>query len=369
MDTRPRRSADTAELKRRLRRALVALVILIVVAGAGLAAAPGLRGVDRRLGEIGAGWIVLAVAFKLLSGHGYVLSCAAVFARAPLKFTERRPWFHFVARIGWLEQGFQAVIPVGGAGAPLPGALVLRTRGMSWGWIAERSTVLFLLTSAVNVAVFALCGLALALGILPGPTNVILGLVPAAVGVTVLGLFLALPLGLDRLLVRLSRERLDARILRGLSDSVIDVRRIVCARDWRLIGPVAYLVFDVAVLWVCFRAFGQHRPPVAALVLGYQIGYLSDVIPVPGAVGVLDGGLIGALVLYGADVTAAAAAVLVYHAIVLAVPLAVGFVALLLLPRTTARPTVPRPAAPLSRASPRTEGCDERRSQHDRATG
>jgi uncharacterized membrane protein YbhN (UPF0104 family) len=344
MDTRNRPSADTAEIKRRLRRRLVTLVVLIVAAGGVLTAVPGLHGVDRRLGEISTAWILLAVAFKLLSGHGYVLSCAAVFPRAPLKFPRRRPWFHFVARIGWLEQGFQAVIPVGGAGAPLPGALVLRTRGMSWGWIAERSTVLFLLTSAVNVAVFALCGLGLAVEILPGPSNILLGVVPAAVGVGVLAVSLALPLGLDRLLVRLSGERLDARILRGLSDSVGDVRRIVCAVDWRLIGPIAYLVFDIAVLWVCFRAFGDP-PPIAALVLGYQIGYLTDIIPVPGAVGVLDGGMIGALVLYGADATTAAAAVLVYHAIVLAVPVAVGLVALLLLPRTASLPTVPRTAA------------------------
>jgi hypothetical protein len=76
MRTRRRPSADTTKLKRRLLRRLVALAVLFVVAGGVLAAVPGLHGVDRRLGEITAGWILLAVALKLLSGHGYVLSCA-----------------------------------------------------------------------------------------------------------------------------------------------------------------------------------------------------------------------------------------------------------------------------------------------------
>ena len=51
------------------------------------------------------------------------------------------------------------------------------------------------------------------------------------------------------------------------------------------------------ILWACFAAAGQ-TPPVAALVLAYQIGYLSNFIPVPGGIGVLDGSLIGMLVLY-----------------------------------------------------------------------
>ena len=61
---------------------------------------------------------------------------------------------------------------------------------------------------------------------------------------------------------------------------------------------VGYLWFDIAVLWVCFKALG-HTPPIADLVLAYQIGYLSNLIPIPGGIGVLDGSFVGMFVLYG----------------------------------------------------------------------
>jgi hypothetical protein len=48
--------------------------------------------------------------------------------------------------------------------------------------------------------------------------------------------------------------------------------------------------------------------------------YLANLIPVPGAVGVLEGGIAGTLVLYGAPVTEATAGVLVYHAIAFWIP-------------------------------------------------
>ena len=51
--------------------------------------------------------------------------------------------------------------------------------------------------------------------------------------------------------------------------------------------------------------------------MAYLIGQLGGLIPLPGGLGGVDGGLIGTLVLYGAGATAAATAVLAYRAIVL----------------------------------------------------
>jgi uncharacterized membrane protein YbhN (UPF0104 family) len=59
---------------------------------------------------------------------------------------------------------------------------------------------------------------------------------------------------------------------------------------------------------------------VAPLALGYLIGYLANLIPVPGGFGVLEGGLAGTLIAYGAPATQAAAAVVVYHAIAFWIP-------------------------------------------------
>src|SRR5262249_32298411 len=82
------------------------------------------------------------------------------------------------------------------------------------------------------------------------------------------------------------------------------------------LGSVTYLLFDIAVLWACLRAVGVSVP-LFALVVGYQVGYLANLVPIPGAIGVLEGGLLGALVLYGLPAEPAAAAVVMYHAIAL----------------------------------------------------
>ncbi len=67
--------------------------------------------------------------------------------------------------------------------------------------------------------------------------------------------------------------------------------------------------------------------PMPALVLAYIIGYLANLIPVPGGIGVLEGGLAGMLILCGAPATQAAAAVLVYHAIAFWIPTLGGIAA------------------------------------------
>jgi len=95
------------------------------------------------------------------------------------------------------------------------------------------------------------------------------------------------------------------------------------------------------VLYACFAAAGE-KPPLAPLVLAYQISYLSNVIPVPGGLGVLDGSMIGMLVLYGVGGTVATAATLVYHAIALWVPALCGAIAFVLLQRTKRQPVVLR---------------------------
>ena len=71
--------------------------------------------------------------------------------------------------------------------------------------------------------------------------------------------------------------------------------RIVRSRDPGVLGAVAWWGFDVGVLWASFNAFG-HSPPIAVLVMAYFIGQLGNVLPLPGGVGGVEGGLIGALI-------------------------------------------------------------------------
>lgn len=136
---------------------------------------------------------------------------------------------------------------------------------------------------------------------------------PAAVGALVLVLFLLLPRYVDHIVRRVGawaaphvsdrdggqRPRHRAT---GVASRLADPRR------------VGYLGFDITVLFACFAAAG-HVPPLAPVVLAYQIGYLANFIPVPGGIAVLDGCMIGMLVLYGLGRTVATAATLTYHAI------------------------------------------------------
>lgn len=188
----------------------------------------------------------------------------------------------------------------------------------------------------------AFVGFALFAGILPGPSNPLLSLLPALVGTAAFVGVLALPPIADRLADRSSHGKLKV-ILTETARSIRDTKALLFRPDWRIIGAIAYLWCDIAVLVACFAAVGQV-PPLATIVLAYQVGYLSNLIPIPGNIGVLDASLVGMLVLYGVNATAATAATVVYHGIALWIPAMWGTLAFLVLQRTRGEPITLRPS-------------------------
>ena len=72
--------------------------------------------------------------------------------------------------------------------------------------------------------------------------------------------------------------------------------------------------------------------------MGYLIGQLGGLLPIPGGVGGIDGGLIGTLIVYGAPAATTAAAVLAYRLILFWIPLMIGAVALVMLSRGLREP-------------------------------
>jgi uncharacterized membrane protein YbhN (UPF0104 family) len=207
--------------------------------------------------------------------------------------------------------------------------------------VAERSAVLFLVTSAINVLTLALTGLALFIGILPGPRNPLLSALPAAVAIAVFLFFLALP----RLVEAGAMQRAPGRlrtVLQTSVQSIRDTRDLLFKPDWRICGAVVFLWADIAVLAACFAATG-HTPPLATIVLAYQIGYLANVVPIPGNLGVLDGSLVGMFVIYGVSATTATAATVVYHAIALWIPAIWGTITYIVLRATRKQPLALRP--------------------------
>jgi uncharacterized membrane protein YbhN (UPF0104 family) len=209
----------------------------------------------------------------------------------------------------------------------------------------ERSTALFLVTSAASVAAMIGAGVLLATGIGAGPSDWTESVLPIAGAVATIAVVLAIP-----------RAVQDDGVgwAQGLVHGIRHAQRALRSPSWRLLGAVGYLGFDIAVLWATFRAVG-YPIAIAPLVLGYLIGYLANLVPIPGGVGILDAGLAGTLVLYGAPATQAAAAVLIYHAIAFWVPALGGLIAYSLLRRRLIRlirPVRANAAAPaVARAS------------------
>jgi uncharacterized membrane protein YbhN (UPF0104 family) len=309
------------EQSRRLRNAVVWVLVACALVVALLLAVPDLRSVGRRITHMDPRWLALAVALELVSCLGYVAVVRLVFSNVPATLARR---------LAWAELAFGAALPVGGLGSLAFGAWVLRREGMGARELAERSTVLFLLTSAVNATVLIAVGVGLGVGLLPGPDRATLGLVPAAVGaVVLLGIVL-----LCRPAARLAPHLRPgfAAFLSSLSETIAETRRLALRPSRGLLGAFAYLLGDIGVLWACTRALG-NGVPIAAVVLAYQLGLLATWLPVPGGVGVLDGGIIGMLLLYGAPAATAAAAVLVYHALMLWIRTVLGSIAFLTLRR------------------------------------
>lgn len=128
------------------------------------------------------------------------------------------------------------------------------------------------------------------------------------------------------------------------------------SRDWRLLGAFAWWGFDVAVLWACFRAFGGS-PELSVLVLVYFVGMLANLLPLPGGVGGVDGGMIGAAIGFGIDGGLAIVAVLAYRGFAFWLPTLPGAVAYVDLRRALREAAAPlltetTPAAAPRRSSP-----------------
>ena len=107
-----------------------------------------------------------------------------------------------------------------------------------------------------------------------------------------------------------------------------------------LVGSFAYMTFDIVALGFGFAAVG-HVPSFGVLVLGYLIGQLGNLVPLPGGIGGTEGALVGVFALYGVNVSDAAAAVLIYRLFQLAIPALLGAPAFVMLRRRLMREDKP----------------------------
>ncbi|MBV9366351.1 MAG: flippase-like domain-containing protein [Solirubrobacterales bacterium] len=312
---------DTGPLSRYGRRAgargariggrLAASLLLSAAVVSLLLAVPPLRGVARQVAHMDLRWVVVAVAFELASCLSFVVIFRLFFDELSAG-TARE--------LAWTEEGSGALLPGGGVGGLAIGGWFLRQAGMSTRSIIDRSSALFFLTSAVNVAALIGGAVALAAGGAGGPGEWLRAGAPTLGGLIATVAALAIPSVVGR-----SPQRAWPGWLIELAAGITRARGSLRRPSWRLLGAFGYLAFDIAALGAAFIAAGRPLG-LGPLVLGYVIGYLANLIPVPGGFGVLEGGLAATLIAYGAPATQAAAAVVVYHAIAFWIPSLGGLV-------------------------------------------
>jgi uncharacterized protein (TIRG00374 family) len=98
--------------------------------------------------------------------------------------------------------------------------------------------------------------------------------------------------------------------------------------------------FDIATLGAAFAAFG-HAPGFGVLVFAYLVGQLGGLLPLPGGIGGIEGGLIGVFAIYHVSVASTAAAVLAYRALQIWIPAMLGSVAFVRLRSALSREAKP----------------------------
>jgi uncharacterized membrane protein YbhN (UPF0104 family) len=319
------------------RRIAVAIGLMAAIVSMVLAV-PSLRGAASQIEDMKPIWVAVAIALEFASCASFAIVFRLFFDRLPGGLSRE---------LAWVETGSGALFPGGGVGGLAIGGWLLHDAGISRGSIVRRSSGLFFLTSAASIAALTGAGLLVVFGVLSGPGDLLLTGVPTAGGLLLIVAALAFPVAWKRMSRSRSRRA-------GVGDEVVEgitiARRALTRPKWRLLGAAGYLGFDIAVLQATLAATG-HPLPMAALVLGYTIGYIGNMVPIPGGFGALEGGLAAALIAYGAPATQTAAAVIVYHAIAFWVPSLGGLLAYWLMRRrlgARAPTPVPSGAAPVA---------------------
>jgi uncharacterized protein (TIRG00374 family) len=326
------------------RRNLIALAGFLLASLAALYfLAPQLAGLDDTWARIETGrpvWTIAALLLTVGMFGGYVAMFRGVFVRAGA----RRLGWRVSYQITMAGLAASRLFAAGGAGGLVLTAWALRRSGMRKRTVADKTIAFLVLTYLPYVFAVIVCGFGLHWGLFSGPSPFSLTFVPAVVGVVMLGFALAIafiPTDLERRLRWMDRrEGRLARLTHQLaiapattSAGIRDALEHLRSRDPALLGAILYWAFQIAVLWAAFHAFGD-APPLAVLVQAFFIGMLGNLLPLPGGVGGVESGMVGAYVAFGVDFDLALVAVLVYRAFTFWLPLVPGVIAYISLRRT-----------------------------------
>ncbi len=327
------------------RRLLVSAIFIISAVAFLYFVLPKLLGLQETWNRIQRGnawWFGLGVALEVCSFGGYVMLFRAVFVRGDSPIDWRESYQITMAGLAATR-----LFAAAGAGGVALTAWAVRRSGLEARVVACRMIAFLALLYGVYMATLVIVGLGLYLGLFAGKAPFAITVVPAIFGAAVIALFLAvslLPGDFERLVARWTKghsriAQIAGRVAAAPAAAATGVRTaigLVRARDPYLLGAVAWWGFDIAVLWACFHAFGD-APPQAVIVMAYFVGMLGNTLPLPGGIGGVDGGMIGAFIAFGVSGEVAVVAVLAYRLIAFWLPTLPGAVAYLQLRRTVHR--------------------------------
>jgi putative heme transporter len=323
---------------------LVALVVGLYVA------LPRIAGLDDTWGRLSRGdpvWLAAAAALEAGSYAGYMVLFRGVFG----------------GQLGWRATyqitmaGVAAtrVLAAAGAGGIALTAWALTRAGMGRRELVRGLTTFYAALYSVFMVALVVFGVGLRSGVLPGPAPFGLTVVPAAFAGLAIAVALAAALLPDDLDDR-ARRRLDHRPRASLAvaaagagaatvaEGVRGAIGLLRERNPALLGAVAWWASDIAVLWASLHAFGDP-PEVPVIVMAYFTGMLGNLLPLPGGVGGVEGGMIAALIGFGVPSGLAVVGVLTYRAFAFWLPTLPGLVAYLGLRRTVREWESSQPAA------------------------
>jgi uncharacterized protein (TIRG00374 family) len=322
---------------------VVEIAAIIEVVAIAIGALPGLDEVRARLRHADGIWIVALAIAEVGSCAGYLLAFRSTFC-------SQMSW-RLSYDIALAELAANSLLPAGGAGGLALGVWALRQAGMPAGRIARRTVAFFVVTSAANFVALVLVGIGVFVGVIPGRESAVLSLAPAlitALGAVLVGVSPRLLRSLEERAGGADRDGWRGRLrselhawLKTGADGVDQAIALLRSHSFGVsVGSFAYMAFDIAALGFGFAAVG-HVPAFGTLVLGYLIGQLGNLVPLPGGVGGTEGALIGVFALYGVNLTEATAAVLTYRLFQLLVPALLGAPAFVVLRRRLMRADQP----------------------------
>jgi uncharacterized membrane protein YbhN (UPF0104 family) len=302
----------------------------------------GLRQTWNKLDQAAPGWLVLCFVLEAFSFGGYILLFRGVFVRGESRINWRESYEITMAGLA-----ASRLFAAAGSGGVALTAWALRRSGMHPRVVACRMIAFLTLLYAVYMSALVLDGIGLRTGVLPGGGGFAITIVPAIFGAASIAAFLALsllPQDIERRLEAWAAggrrgARLVAKAVTAPAAVASGVRTAIAllrSRNPGALGAVTWWAFDIAVLWSAFHAFGAP-PPLPVIVMAYFVGMLANVLPLPGGIGGVDGGMIGALIAFGVDGSLALLAVLVYRAFSFWLPTIPGAIAYFQLRRTVHR--------------------------------